>query len=157
MNTLQPRIDALSDSKKKQVPIVAIVREVAPTKSVKEDAGPKGLGVGEFQQKYFGGRPVYWDKDQLFVKAMGSRTLKFKFKNPWYKPWAVWKEITQGMKAFKDKGVEGNLVGDGWTLGGVIVVGPGDQGVTHAFYDENEPGAGIPFDELVAAVEKFSF
>uniref|UniRef100_A0A6V0KCY1 Peroxiredoxin-like 2A n=1 Tax=Zooxanthella nutricula TaxID=1333877 RepID=A0A6V0KCY1_9DINO len=157
MNNVLPKVEALADGKKSKVPFVAVVREVAPTKSVKEDAGAKGLGVGEYQHRYFGGRPVYWDEDQKFVEAMGNRRISLKFKAPWWKPWALWKEITEGLKKLKDKGVEGNLVGDGLIQGGVLVVGPGDQGVTFAHFEENDPDVGMPADDIVAGVERFTF
>mmetsp|Transcript_110558 Transcript_110558/g.323481 ORF Transcript_110558/g.323481 Transcript_110558/m.323481 type:complete len:157 (-) Transcript_110558:35-505(-) len=154
MNTVLPRVQELSGAKGK-VPFVAVVREVAPTKKVKEDAGPQGLGVGEFQTKYFGGKPVYWDEEQLFVKEMGDRKIKFKFKAPWWKPWAIWGEIQEGLKKLKDKGVEGNFVGDGFTQGGVLCIGPGTQGVTYAHFEENDPDVGMPADDIVKGVDQF--
>mmetsp|Transcript_48014 Transcript_48014/g.109223 ORF Transcript_48014/g.109223 Transcript_48014/m.109223 type:complete len:158 (+) Transcript_48014:89-562(+) len=157
MNTVLPRMQKLDDANAREVPFVAVVREVAPTAKVKEDAGPNGLGVGEFQYRYFGGRPVYWDEGQGFVKAMGSRSLKLKFKSPWWKPWAIWKEITEGLKKLKDKGVEGNMVGDGMTSGGVICIGPGQQGVTYAHYEENDPDVGMPAEAIVSGVRAFKF
>lgn len=140
-----------------EVPLVAVVREVAPTAKVKEDAGPKGLGVGEFQYRYFAGKPVYWDEDWGFVKAMGNRKWKLNLKAPWYKPWAIWKEITGALAALKDKGVEGNLVGDGFTQGGVLCIGPGEQGVTYAHFEEGDPDVGMPADAIVRGVEAFKF
>jgi len=158
INAVRPRIRALADGKQREVPFIAIVREVAPTKKVKEDAGPKGLGVGVFQQEYWDNNPVYWDEGQLFVKAMGNRKWSLpRFNNPWWKPWAIWGEITAGLKALKDKGIEGNMVGDGFTQGGVLVIGPGKQGVTCAHFEEGDADIGMPVDEIVAGVEKFSF
>mmetsp|Transcript_54386 Transcript_54386/g.170926 ORF Transcript_54386/g.170926 Transcript_54386/m.170926 type:complete len:157 (-) Transcript_54386:58-528(-) len=154
MNSVLPRVQKLGGSKG-EVPFVAVVREVAPNARVKLDAGPKGLGLGEFQSKYFDGRPVYWDEEQLFVKEMGDRKIQFRFKNPWWKPWAIWGEIQEGLKKLKDKGVEGNLVGDGLTQGGVLCIGPGDQGVTYAHFEENDPDIGMPADDIVKGVESF--
>lgn len=154
MNNVQPQIRKLSGAKG-EVPIVAVVREVAPNSRVKEDTGPKGLGLGEFQTKYFEGQPVYWDEDQAFVKEMGNRMIKFKFKAPWWKPWAIWGEIQEGLKKLKDKGVEGNFVGDGVTLGGVLCIGPGDQGVTYAHFEENDPDVGMPAEDIIKGVECF--
>mmetsp|Transcript_54525 Transcript_54525/g.151258 ORF Transcript_54525/g.151258 Transcript_54525/m.151258 type:complete len:157 (-) Transcript_54525:107-577(-) len=154
MNSVLPRIRELSGAQG-QVPFFAVVREVAPNKRVKEDAGPKGLGLGEFQTKYFGGNPVYWDEDQLFVKEMGNRGIKFNFKAPWWQPWAIWGEIQEGLKKLKDKGVEGNMVGDGLIQGGVLCIGPGDQGVTYAHFEENDPDVGMPADAIVNGVGCF--
>lgn len=39
--------------------------------------------------------------------------------------YSVWKSIFRS----KSKGVEGNFVGEGRILGGVFVVGPGEQGI----------------------------
>jgi len=155
MNNVLPKVREL-DGKLGEVPFVAVVREVAPTKSVKEDGGKGGLGVGEFQLKYFDGNPVYWDEEQGFVKAMGNRRISFKFKAPWWKPWAIWGEITSGLKKLKDKGIEGNLVGDGLTQGGVLCIGPGKQGVTYAHFEENDPDVGMPSSDILDGVKKFS-
>jgi len=141
------------------VPFIAVVREVAPVKGVAEDHGEKGLGVGDYQYKYFDGNKVYLDKEWGFVKAMGNRKLSFgkMFKTPLWKFWAVWGEIKDGMKKMSAKGVEGNLLGDGMTQGGVLVIGPGSQGVVYAHFEENKPEVGMPDDDIVKAVESMSF
>lgn len=156
MNNVLPEVRELK-GQSGEVPFVAVVREVAPTKKVKEDAGKGGLGVGEFQLKYFGGNPVYWDEEQGFVKEMGNRKLKLKFEAPWWKPWAIWGEIKEGLKKLKDKGIEGNMAGEGFTLGGVICIGPGQQGVTYAHFEENDPDVKMPTADILDGVKKFSF
>ena len=40
----------------KKVPLVGVIKEVAPTKQAETD---EKLGVGEFQASYFGGRKMY--------------------------------------------------------------------------------------------------
>lgn len=155
MSSVVPRVRKLSGAQG-DVPFIAVVREVAPTKTVKEDGGAKGLGLGEFQLKYFGGNPTYWDETQSFVKEMGSRPWKLNLKATWYKPWEIWSEITGGLKKLKDKGVEGNFVGDGLIEGGVVVIGPGDQGVTFVHFEQTGVKE-MPADAIVQAVESFKF
>ncbi|CAK0807480.1 unnamed protein product [Prorocentrum cordatum] len=157
MENVLPRVEALDRAEARRVPFIAVVREVAPTAKVPEDGGEKGLGVGEFQARYFQGRPVYWDEGQGFVKAMGSRKIKLKFKSPWWNPIGLFREVTEGLKKLKEKGVEGNLVGDGMIQGGVLCIGPKGQGVTYAHFEENDPDVGMPADSIVDGVAKFEF
>jgi len=151
-----PRVRALS-GKQGEVPFIAVCKEIAPIKGVKEDSGPKGLGVGEFQYKYFGGNDMYLDEERGMYKAMGSRNFKFNFKAPWYKPWAIWAEIQEGLKKLKEKGIEGNLRGEGFIQGGVLVVGPGEEGVLYAHFEDNDPDVGMPCDAIVDGVGKMEF
>lgn len=156
MNSVLPQVRKLNGDQGR-VPFVAVVREVAPTESVPEDDGPEGLGVGEYQRKYFDGNPVYWDEDQRFVKEMGNRQIQFKFKAPWWQPWAIWSEIQDGLQKLQDKGVDGNMKGDGLIQGGVICVGPGSQGVTFTHFEENDLDVGMPADAIVNGVRSFEF
>lgn len=148
---------ALADERKRDIPFVAVVREVAPTKWVKNDDGPRGLGVGAFQRNYFGGHPIFWDETQGFVKSMGNRLVSFGFKASWWKPWEIWSEVTENMQTLKDEGIEGNFAGDGLIQGGTIVIGPGGQGVTFAHFEDNELSTGLPVDSIVEAVERLEF
>ena len=52
--------------------LFGIIKEVAPIKGVATD---EGLGVDEFQSKYFGGYPVYLDTDKVFYALLGNRGL----------------------------------------------------------------------------------
>lgn len=160
MNNVLPRVRQLRGSNA-AVPFVAVCKEIAPVADAAEDHGPKGLGVGDFQYKYFGGNDMVLDAQRLFYKAMGNRKFTFKFKSPWYKPWALFKEIRGALAALKAKGVTGNLRGikGSYTAiqGGVIVVGPSEQGVTYVHFEEGDPDVDMPCDDIVRGVEEMEF
>lgn len=61
----------------------------------------------------------------------------------------VWKS---GLRAI-GKGVEGNLVGEGRILGGVFVVGPGEQGIL-LDHKQKEFGDKVDLQEVKDAVSK---
>lgn len=122
--------------------LIAIVKEIAPTKSSSTD---EQLGVGEFASHYFANGELFFDSEQTFWKALGSRPIKFDTWNP-FKIWSGIKEMQTRMKA---KGIDGNLRGDARLLGGVMVVAKGGP-VTFVALEQ----MGTPFsvDALVQAV-----
>lgn len=154
MNGVMPKVRAMSGAKA-SVPFFAICKEIAPVPDAAEDHGDQGLGVGDFQYKYFGGNRMFMDEKRAFYEAMGNRMFAFKFKNPLWKFWAVFGEIKEGMAKLKEKGVEGNMRGikgkHTMLQGGVIVVGPGYQGVLYVHREEGDP-EGMPCDAIVTAV-----
>jgi len=157
-----PKVRAL-DGKFAHVPFIAICKEIAPVADAEEDHGPKGLGVGDFQHKYFGGNDMYLDADCGFYKAMGGRTFSFGkvFKSPWWKPWAIWRELQEGSERLKKRGVEGNMRGikskASMLQGGVLVIGPEGQGVTFAHFEENDANVVYPTEEIIEGVKRMHF
>lgn len=61
--------------------------------------------------------------------------------------YSVWKSIFRA----RSKGVEGNLVGEGRLLGGVFVVGPGEQGIL-LDHKEKEFGDKADLKDVRAAI-----
>eukprot|EP00928_Gymnodinium_smaydae_P036913 TRINITY_DN25719_c0_g2_i1.p2 TRINITY_DN25719_c0_g2~~TRINITY_DN25719_c0_g2_i1.p2 ORF type:complete len:151 (-),score=41.61 TRINITY_DN25719_c0_g2_i1:559-1011(-) len=143
-----------ADPKLESVPLLGIVKEVAPTAKVKLD---KDLGVGEFQSKHFGGNPLYLDADMQFYKAMGNRKFMkdtVSSCNP-----CKWYRFTRDMSArLKAKGdsIKGNMAGEGLVLGGVLVVGPGETGVIHQYLEQtgSDPATWIP--EVKSAISRLA-
>lgn len=73
--------------------VVAILKEVAPSGSVKTD---EELGVQVFQETYFNNFPVYLDEKRDFYKFLGSRNVmsqKWSTYNP-FKLYSGLKSIT---------------------------------------------------------------
>lgn len=130
----------------KPVPLVGIIKEVAPSGKVMTD---EKLGVGEFQNKYFGGNTLYLDEELKFYKALGERKISL----PSWNPCALWTmyKLVSGRMAQKE--ISGNFAGEGLTLGGVLVIGPGDQGVLYEYLEESgaDPVSWMP--RLRAAIE----
>lgn len=102
----------------KPVPLVGIIKEVAPSGKVMTD---EKLGVGEFQNKYFGGNTLYLDEELKFYKALGGRKISL----PSWNPCALWTMYKLLSGRMAQKQISGNFAGEGLTLGGVLVIGPG--------------------------------
>jgi len=62
---------------------------------------------------------------------------------------SVWKALSRAKK----KGVTGNFEGEGRILGGLFVVGPGDQGILYE-YREAVFGDHAPLEEVMAAAKE---
>jgi len=59
-----------------------------------------------------------------------------------------------GQKKVADAaGIQGNMKGDGLLLGGLVVIGPGDQGILYQNI-EDEIGNRCDMDQVMAAVEQ---
>lgn len=121
------------------LPLVGIIKEIAPTKRAQSD---EELGVGEFQRKYFKDCDLYLDEKMQFYQVLGSRKLSLPTWNP-FELWRGYQELTERMKP---KSIEGNMVGEGVTLGGVLVIGRGDRGVIHTHLEKTgeDPENWIP-------------
>ena len=78
------------------------------------------MGADEFQP--FLSAPLYLDQDRTFFGPKQRRLGLIGFLRL-----DVWLNIYKSIKA----GTDGNMKGDGTLLGGVYVIGPGDQGVLY--------------------------
>ena len=130
---------------------VGIIKEVAPTAQAANDTV---LGVGEFERDYFSGGRVYMDSEKKFYSYLGDRKLittgnVFKALIRPLKTWRSLKAVGERMKA---KNIEGNMVGEGLLLGGVLVVDKNGE-VTYS-YPENtgEPAPVEAIDEALDAL-----
>lgn len=92
--------------------------------------------------------PLYKDVNLDFYNALGNRKLKL----PW-NPWTIFKGlfwIRSIQSRLKAKNIEGNLVGEGLTKGGVIIFGK-DRLPKYAYAEET--GEELPLADILAAVE----
>jgi len=78
------------------------------------------LGVDEFRPFFSGS--IFLDKERVFY---GPKQ-RWMFLSGFVRP-SVWMSIRRASQ----KGVDGNLKGEGRLLGGVFVIGPGEQGVLY--------------------------
>lgn len=132
----------------RNVPLIGIIKEVAPTKSVETD---EKLGVNEFHVKYFNGRPLYLDEEKLFYRALGGRKLTDSF-SFWalLKPWELYSSFVKMGARLKEKKIDGNLAGEGLLQGGLMVFGPGEADAIYVYQEKT--GSEIPLDELEASL-----
>jgi len=123
-----------------KVPVYAVVKEEEFPPPIEED---KMKGTKEFQDKYFCG-PMYLDMEKSFYKYFGNKNIlsSLGLLNPF-----AYGAVGD---ALKSAGIEGNLVGDGITKGGVLVIDP-DGTVLYKF-DEDPPN-GVPAAPLSKIVE----
>lgn len=130
--------------------LVGVVKEVAPTKQAANDTV---LGVGEFQRDYFKGSDLYIDEDKAFYAYLGNRrlltlggTLKALLL-PWRTVGAI-RDIGKRMTA---KNIEGNMIGEGLLLGGVLVV---DKAGKIIYSYQEKTGTPAPVDAVEEALAR---
>uniref|UniRef100_A0A7S2JSQ0 Uncharacterized protein n=1 Tax=Haptolina brevifila TaxID=156173 RepID=A0A7S2JSQ0_9EUKA len=114
-------------------------------------------GLSEFQTAYFCGPLYLSDEERTLYEFLGNqpiftwKTLGSMLLNP-LKARREMKAMGERMKA---KNLEGNLVGDGLTKGGVLCISP-DGELVYTFYED--AGKGIPAEcqeQIVEAVRSF--
>lgn len=103
----------------KNVPLYAVLHEE--------------LGAEEFKEYLKG--DLFLDHERRFYGPEERRMLLTGMLR-----WSVWQNIMRANK----KGIDGNLAGDGTLLGGVYLIGPGDQGL---LYEHREMEFGDNFNQ----------
>lgn len=126
--------------------LLGLVKEIAPCATAKTD---EELGVAEFQEKYFGGFPLYLDENKVFYQQLGSRKITSDLEGSW-NPLTVWKGFTSIGERIKAKNLEGNFRGEGLVLGGILVISP-KEGVVYSHKEQT--GKEIPRQEIIDAVK----
>ena len=103
--------------------------------------------------RVFGGN-VTLDEERKFYEALGNKkifTLRTLAKALW-RPLTTYREVQALGERLKEKGVEGNRVGEGLVAGGVMVFAPAadEPGFTHL----EDTGKELPIAEIQAAVDR---
>eukprot|EP01031_Cornospumella_fuschlensis_P024965 gene24965-30161_t len=128
--------------------VVGIIKEVAPVKGAETDAQ---LGVGEFQSKYFEGFPLYMDAAKKFYAHLGNKSLLSQSLPSW-NPFKLYSDYKSLTKRVKDKGIEGNLNGEGLLKGGLLIITK-EQGIVYQHNEET--GFCMPYDDVIAVLQQF--
>lgn len=115
--------------------IIAIIKET----------GVDNEGIVGFQHDYFDYQ-LYCDKTYAFYQALGDRKLGVQFA---LNPLALLDLLCNAFSRLSSKGVEGNMVGEGFTQGGLIFFGPDGE---PKFAYEEETGKDVPIRDLVAVI-----
>lgn len=126
--------------------IVGIIKEVAPVKGAATD---EELGVGEFQSNYFRNYPLYLDEEKLFYSFLGDKNLLGQKLHSW-NPFTLYNDFKAMNNRLNQKGIAGNLKGEGLLKGGMLLITP-EQGVVYRH--EEQTGSEMPYDEIMAAVD----
>ncbi|KAG5176576.1 peroxiredoxin-like protein [Tribonema minus] len=103
------------------------------------------LGADVFAKEFFGDGLLYFDEKKAFFESLGSRWLGLKG--------LMYPSVIKNAQRAKGKGVEGNWEGEGRLLGGLLVVGKGDEGVLFE-HREKAFGDHASMDDILAACRK---
>lgn len=110
-----------------------------------KETGVDDEGLSDFYTDAFTA-PLYQDEGLVFYNDFyGAAKLKLNTWNP-FKLYKAYKEMTARLEK---KGLEGNLVGEGLILGGIVVF---DKDGRPRYAYREETGKDIPVDDLLAAV-----
>jgi hypothetical protein len=111
-----------------------------------KETGVDDEGLTEFYKHSFP-FPLYKDENLVFYDEFyGSKKLKLTTYNP-LRLYRGYKDMT---KRLNDKGLSGNLKGEGLVQGGIIIFGR-DGKPKYAY--EEETGKEVPVDDIIAAVD----
>mmetsp|Transcript_16715 Transcript_16715/g.21472 ORF Transcript_16715/g.21472 Transcript_16715/m.21472 type:complete len:138 (+) Transcript_16715:308-721(+) len=124
--------------------LIGVIKEVAPCATAETD---EELGVEEFQSKYFP-YPLYLDEEKGMYSYLGSRKLT-SLPFTW-NPFKLYKSFKAIGERIKEKNLEGNMRGEGLTLGGVIVYSP-SKGVVYEYKEVT--GKELPVEEISKAAK----
>lgn len=102
-------VKAFEDSKRPVPPLVAVVKEDIKTE------------VNDFLPFLQATKDYFMDQKYALFKGFGKQTLGFR---------QIMSLIWSGNYSKHSK-LGGNMTGEGYILGGVLVVGPGDQGIIY--------------------------
>ena len=93
------------------------------------------------------------DEERIFYQELGDRKLDFMLRRLFTNPVGVWRDLKALGARLKAKGggIEGNLVGEGLTLGGIMVISPSSE-VLYTYREVT--GQEIPRDEIAAALDQ---
>ncbi len=123
--------------------LVGIIKEVAPTADARDDTE---LGVKDFQDNYFP-FPLFLDSERRFYDAiLGNRQLSLGW-NPIN--WVKW--YFQFKDRISSKNITGNFKGEGFQLGGVLVISK-EKGIVYQY--EEIAGSELPAEEVAAAIKE---
>lgn len=110
-------------------------------------------GLRVFQKDHFA-YPIYRDENLDFYRAFGDKKVSEDI-SLWslLNPFKIYRSLKDTGKRMKEKGLEGNLVGDGLKKGGIIVFG--SDGEPKYAYPEIT-GSALETDDIVAALKDVS-
>lgn len=113
-----------------------------------KETGVDDEGLSEFYHKNFK-YPLYRDEDLFFYDVFFGKKKLGLSSLPW-NPMKLYKGYKNMNKRMSEKGLEGNLVGEGIVKGGIILFDK--YGIAKFAYEE-ESGSELPIDEIRKALQ----
>ena len=89
----------------------------------------------------------------LFFNDGGDGDFRGRTENIFTNPLGVWRDFKALGERLKEKKIDGNMVGDGLTLGGILVIGPKNE-VLYQYKEET--GKEIPTKEIADALARLA-
>lgn len=126
--------------------MVGIIKEIAPVKGAPTDTE---LGVDEFNKQYFPYQ-LYRNAGLEFYEALGKRSLLRQIFTT--NPFTLYSDYQQMKQRLKGRGLRGNLIGEGITLGGVLVITE-PEGIIYQYQEIT--GQPIPVDEIQTVISNY--
>mmetsp|Transcript_4 Transcript_4/g.6 ORF Transcript_4/g.6 Transcript_4/m.6 type:complete len:140 (-) Transcript_4:262-681(-) len=108
-----------------------------------KETGVDDEGLQTFHNDFFT-RPLYRNDSLEFYQALGNRKLGLSFL------WKMLRSYKSMNTRFGAKKIEGNLIGEGRLMGGVIIF---DKTGTPKYAYEEITGNELPIDDIIAALE----
>ncbi len=90
----------------------------------------------------------------MYKEVLGNKKLSLPIGKMLFSPLTTWREIKAMGARTKEKGVEGNMAGEGIVKGGILIVGPGGTDVIYSYAEET--GSEIPIKEIEEALGKLA-
>lgn len=120
---------------------------------VVKETGVDDEGLRVFQKDHFA-YPIYRDENLDFYRAFGDKKITEDI-SLWslLNPFKIYRSFKDMGKRMEEKGLEGNLVGEGLKKGGIIVFG--SDGEPKYAYPEIT-GSALETDDIVAALKDVS-
>ena len=112
-----------------------------------KETGVDNEGIAKFHRDYFNYQ-LYCDKTYAFYQALGDRKVGVQFA---FNPLALLDLLCNAYSRLTSKGVEGNMLGEGFTQGGLIFFGTDGK---PKFSYEEETGKDVPIQELVKVINR---
>ncbi|CAG8587379.1 5166_t:CDS:2 [Ambispora gerdemannii] len=109
-----------------------------------------GKQVSDFNMDYWKGS-IYLDESKGFYRALGNGDLRWESIFGMFKP----KVVKNYLRQKKEINCDGNMVGEGRILGGLLILNPGDQGVAFD-YREKIMGDHAPLEHVLQACYQVS-
>ena len=105
--------------------------------------------------RYFTCGELYLDEARaVYKEVLGNKKLSLPIGKMLFSPLTTWREIKAMGARTKEKGVEGNMAGEGIVKGGIPIVGPGGTDVIYSYAEET--GSEIPIKEIEEALGKLA-
>lgn len=113
-----------------------------------KEVGVDDEGLADFENKYFNHNDLFLDAEKGFYAALGNKSLTNQRLHSW-NPFTLYSDFNKLMGRMKDKGIEGNLKGEGLLKGGLYIVSP-TAGVVYEHKEQS--GTPMPYEEIEQTV-----